>query len=308
MDPNDTASDANAQATEAGAPPEELASLPTADPSPGETSDAPSATGQAGAAKPDGDGEADSDRQTDHQKGDTAKLIRRLKGKLKAAETARDALQKAAETALKRAEAAATPAKPEPRQEDFGTYEEYVDALVSHRVEQRLAAERSASDAEAGEAPDLDEIRAQAEHTAATDAWAEQVADVKTRHPDFEQKVLDPALPITAPMADVLMRAEDGAEVAYYLAAHPEVCAEIASLPDPVSIALAIGQVSATRGLSPAAPPVEQQASVPSGPGPASAAPVIEPVSSAGRGGVPNPERMTTDDWMRWRNGALTKR
>jgi len=296
-DENASAPPAEAESKPAEATPETLDSPPAAEPSPGETPDAPDgAPEQAGAKKPDGDGEAEADR-----KHGTAKLIRRLKGRLKAVEAERDALRQAAEAALRRAETAREPSKPEPKQDDFGSYEEFIDALVSHRVEQRLAAERSRDEEPVPQ--DLDEVRRQAERKAATDSWAEQVAEFKKQHPDFEAKVFDPALPITAPMAEVLMRAEDGAEVAYWLANHPDVCAEIASLNDPVSIALAIGQATSARGSQPpaASPGGEQQASPAGAAAPGKAPPVIEPVSSAGSGTAPNPERMDIQSWMKWR-------
>lgn len=76
----------------------------------------------------------------------------------------------------------------------------------------------------------------------AVKTWTEKAADFAKSKPDYAEKVNDPTLPISAPMAKAIQVSEIGPEVAYHLAENRELAAEIARLPAEAA-AYAIGRL-----------------------------------------------------------------
>lgn len=176
----------------------------------------------------------------------------------------------------------------EPSLDQFKTYEEYVAAVADHRAEQKVQAllkqqeeQRQKQDAE----------RQRAEQRSTFQAKAEEFA---TTTPDFDEVAFNPSLPVTDVMADALNLSDKGPEILYHLGKHPEEAARISRL-SPVQAALEIGRLEAKLSLP-------QPRTVTKAP------PPIAPLSGGQGSLVVDPDKMTGDEWMRWRNDQLRKR
>ncbi len=81
--------------------------------------------------------------------------------------------------------------------------------------------------------------------------WAARVTEFKDEAPDFEQVVFQNAqLPISATMAEILMDADSGPQVAYYLGKNPVEAAQIAGQNEREQ-ALAIGRIEGRLNTKP---------------------------------------------------------
>ena len=75
----------------------------------------------------------------------------------------------------------------------------------------------------------------QSEYDARADAFAQDV-------PDFQQRVQDPNLRISPPMADVIRSTDVGPELAYFLASHPDESARLSRL-TPVEVGMELSSM-----------------------------------------------------------------
>lgn len=117
--------------------------------------------------------------------------------------------------------------KPDPK--DFQDFDSYQDALLEHKLEQRLAKEREESRKQSTEHEQARSMAEQAKRVRET-----LFASGKKEFSDFEAVALSDDVPITGPMAAALMRLPQGHKVWYHLGQNPDEAARIAELPDPV--------------------------------------------------------------------------
>lgn len=135
--------------------------------------------------------------------------------------------------------------------------------------------------------------------------WAEKEADFAKAKPDYREKVTDPSLPISRPMAQVIQQSEIGPDVAYYLAENRQLAAQIAALPLEAA-AHAIGRIEgrllaqqeATKA-APAPKPVVSQAPPPP--------PKIEAVEPDVRKSIYD-EGLSMNEWLAIRNKQVARR
>jgi hypothetical protein len=172
-------------------------------------------------------------------------------------------------------------AKGAPKPDQFKSYEEFLEARAEWKAEQRveslLGELRETAQRQAGKA-EQQKLQSQ---------WEKRVSDAMTTYDDFEEVALSPEVPISEPMMAAILRSPKGADVAYYLGKNPETAAQIAGL-DPVSAAIRIGEIAAT-----VAKPAPKRTTAAPAP--------INPVGSRAEA-QKDPNKMTTDEWMRWRN------
>ena len=174
-----------------------------------------------------------------------------------------------------------------PKLEQYNSIEEYLDALADHKASQKfdhLAKEREAKESQ---------TRQQQEVAKLHEGYTKQTEQARQAYEDFDDVVQDPDLPISQAMAEAIMRSSNGADVAYYLGKNPDQAARIASL-DPFSAAVEIGRIAATVGR-----PQPRKTS--------NAPPPIQPVGARATP-VTDPDKMSADEWIKWRNGQLKKR
>ena len=174
-----------------------------------------------------------------------------------------------------------------PKLEQYQSIEEYLDALADFKAAQK--ADKVFKEREAAER----QSRQQSEQAKLHEGFTKQTEDARAVYDDFDEVVDNPDLPISQAMAEAIMRSTNGADVAYYLGKNPEQAARLASL-DPFSAAVEIGRIAAT-----VVRPQPRKAS--------NAPPPIQPVGTRATP-VTDPDKMSTDDWLKWRNGQLKKR
>ena len=175
----------------------------------------------------------------------------------------------------------------EPQLAQFQTYEEYVAAVADYKVElrfQKLDQERQAAEA----------VKQKAE---VQTGFQRKADEFKAQTPDFEEVAYNPSLPITDVMADALNYSESGPQVLYHLGKNPEEAQRIAelSLRSPVAAAIELGKLEAKLSLP--QPRTTTQAPPP-----------IRPLSGGSGSAIVDPDKMTSDEWRKWREDQLRKR
>jgi hypothetical protein len=126
---------------------------------------------------------------------------------------------------------------PRPKEEDFKTYAQFVEALTDWTADRKLEA------AEAKRADAARNADAEAKGKAITDAHNARVGEAKTRYPDWDKafKGLDDNS-FTDPMVVFIFESDKGPDVTYYLATHREELERIAKL-SPLRQAAALGKI-----------------------------------------------------------------
>lgn len=171
-----------------------------------------------------------------------------------------------------------------PKLEQFQSIEEYLDALTDFKASQKI--EKISSERQAKE----NQTRQQQEAAKLHEGYVKQTEQARQAYDDFDDVVQDPDLPISKAMAEAIMRSNNGADVAYYLGKNPAEAARLANL-DPFSAAVEIGRIAAT-----VVRPQPRKTS--------NAPPPIQPVGARATP-VTDPDKMSTEDWLKWRNDQL---
>lgn len=112
-------------------------------------------------------------------------------------------------------------------------------------------------------------------------------ADARGRHPDFDAAVFDPQAPIAPVLAEALLEADDGPELAYFLAKNPADAVRLGRL-SPPQAAIELGRIVARWGR----PPARKTTNAPA------------PVSTLGGASASadkDPGRMPMAEYRRWR-------
>lgn len=172
----------------------------------------------------------------------------------------------------------------EPKQDQFQTYEEFVDAraqwAADKRFEERLQQER--------------ERQEQADAVSKREAFVDRARTFAATTPDYDQVAFNPSLPISDTVADALNLSDKGPEILYFLGKNPSEAQRISSL-TPVQAALEIGRLEAKLSLP-------QPRTVTKAP------PPINPLSGGSGSVVTDPDKMTQGEWMKWREDQIRKR
>lgn len=154
-----------------------------------------------------------------------------------------------------------TPVAP-PTLDQFGTVDEYAEALAAQKAEQILQQRQQ-----------------QARQTEIAASYQDREEDARDKYEDFEQVAYNPNLRITTVMAQAIQTSDVGPEVAYYLGVNPKEADRISYL-EPILQAKEIGRIEAKLAAN---PPVKRSTSAPS---------PISPVTAKTSG---NPAYDTTD-------------
>lgn len=176
----------------------------------------------------------------------------------------------------------------EPKLEQFETYEKYVEALADYRADLKV----SAKFAELEQAQRAREAQRQRDEVAQT--FQERARQFKAQAPDFEDVAYNPSLPVTDVMADAINTSEMGPQVLYWLGKNPQEAQRIAAMRNPVAVGREIGKV-------------EVKLSLPQPRTTTKAPPPISPIDG-GTGAINvDPDKMTADEWLAWRNSTMRK-
>jgi hypothetical protein len=169
-----------------------------------------------------------------------------------------------------------------PELDTYGSYDEYVEALADWKFDQRMQAERSREQEQ-----QLEQTRAQQVQT-----FQQRAQSVREAHDDFDEVVGNRSLPISEAMAETAYASEKGPELLYYLGQHPREAARIYAL-SPYAQAMEMGKLEVAISQ-----PSRTQTSAPD---------PIEPVSGVGGPQSVDPDKMTTAEWVQWRNNQLKR-
>lgn len=215
------------------------------------------------AAEP-AEGEHGKEAKPDNTPPGVKAEITRERNRRRAAEEAQQAAQKRLDEALE-AIKALTPkpppepvTEPRPRREEFGdpaSYDTALEVWAARAVERARAEAREAATRETKE--QLQQAQAKAEQDALVSTWAERRQKAMEQLPDYEAVAERDDVQITPPMAEAIMRSDNGAEVAYHLGKNPDEAARIAKLPSIGMQLFEMGKLAATLA-KPAAPAVSR--------------------------------------------------
>lgn len=203
--------------------------------------------------------------------------------------------RKRAEATTPKPEAEAPKTKPTP--DKFDDYNAYVEALADWKADEKVSAKLSERD-NATEAKQREESR--------TTNWQKGVEEAKKHHPDYEAVLSVSDVPIASHVQELLLDAESGPRLAYYLDRHPDVADKLNGL-TPTQAARELGRIEATFSAAPApnesteespapvketAPPVKARTTA--------APPPVKPAAS-GSSNVRPLEKMSMDEYVETR-------
>lgn len=175
----------------------------------------------------------------------------------------------------------------EPTLDKFQNFDEYVAAkaewIAARKIEQTLT-ERDKRQEAAREA---------AERSKTADSWNKRITQATAEMPDFEDVIASSDVPMTSAMQQAIMESDVGPRLAYYLAQNPDEAIKIAEMSPSRAIAT-LGRLEERLSSTPNKP-------VSSAPSP------IKPVGSRATVGK-DPDKMSTDEWLEWRQQQLKKR
>lgn len=112
---------------------------------------------------------------------------------------------------------------------------------------------------------------------------------------DYADKVYDPSLPLSPPVVELIAESDIGPKVAYYLAEHPDIARSLSQL-NPVQAAREFGRIEAALAAPSAKKPVSKA------PAPPPKLSAVEPEVDK------DPDKMSVDEWVRWREKQLRKK
>lgn len=168
-----------------------------------------------------------------------------------------------------------------PKQEDFASYEAYIDARADYRAAQTVKAERARAEREANE------VRARQTDAQRREALQRAAAEAAEKFPDFEEVVAEADIPVTPAMVEVLSESEDKPALMYWLAKNPDEARSIAAK-SPASQARILGQIEERLR---SAPPRKTVTEAPD-----------PPRTVKGKGSSsPDPEKMSMAEYTKWR-------
>lgn len=177
------------------------------------------------------EGEPEPEEHTEpKKKGGFQKRIEKLSTRANLAEQERDYWKEQALSGKSPEKKGETGEKPKPKIDDFKDFDAYLDARDAW-VEER-AVKRATSEAES-------KISVKSEQS----QWQGKLEAAREKHPDFDEVLNDANVPVSPAMHSILMRSEEGAEMAYYLGQHPEIGRQLASLA-PDAVAFELGKIA----------------------------------------------------------------
>lgn len=194
---------------------------------------------------------------------------------------------------LDRIEQAAQSQQP-PKEGDFEDYNEYLMALAAHRSVAALDErdKREITEETEAQKKQSEALRKQAEAELA-ESWQEQVLEAKERYADFDQVALDPRVPVTDDMVNLIASSDNGADIAYFLGSNRQEAARISQM-EPLEQARALGAIEAR--LSMPKPKTQTEAPDP-----------ITPIKPKSSGGLKDPSKMSMEEYMAARKAGKLK-
>lgn len=173
-----------------------------------------------------------------------------------------------------------------PTLEQFGYDESKYQAAITDYVRNLTRAEAKTV---------LEQERKAIEQQTRTQTFKQRESEFAATVEDYADKVYDPSLPLSATVVEMIAESDIGPKVAYHLAEHPDIARSMYSM-SPTQAAREFGKLearlsvqAAKRAVSTAPPPPPKMSAV---------EPEIEK----------DPDKMSTNDWLKWREKQLRKK
>lgn len=138
-----------------------------------------------------------------------------------------------------------------PKQDDFATYEEFIEARATHAATQ--AAEARYNALRQQEAQQNQARQQQERANSAYQNWVGKVADLSTKDPIRYQRAVETLGNMPAELGVMVMQDQAARELTEHFADHPEEGFRLASLP-PIQAAMELGRLGAKLAGSKAPP------------------------------------------------------
>lgn len=174
----------------------------------------------------------------------------------------------------------------EPTIDKFQNFDEYVAAkaewIAARKIEQTLTEREKRQVAE----------RESAERIKTAEQWQQRLQKATAEMPDFEDVLASSDVPMTATMQQAIMESDIGPKLAYHLARNPDDAVKIAQM-SPTKATIALGRLEERLSANPTKT--------------ASNAPA--PITPVGQRATvsKDPDKMSTDEWLKWRREQLKK-
>lgn len=123
---------------------------------------------------------------------------------------------------------AETPVSDEPKREQFGTYEEFIEARATFKAEK--AAETRAQKILDEDKRSTEQERTKGEQDKLTRQWNAQIEKARDDVDDFDEVCAESEATITRPMSGAILESDKGALIAYHLAKNPAEAERISKL------------------------------------------------------------------------------
>jgi hypothetical protein len=171
------------------------------------------------------------------------------------------------------------------RPEQFGSYDDYAEALAERKAEDLLARRES-----------------ERQQQSMLEQYHDREEATRDKYDDFDQVAYNPNLPVTEYMAQSIQASDVGPDVLYWLGSNPKEADRIARLP-PLLQAKEIGKIEVTLSSN---PPVRKTSTAP-----APINPVTARASGAPSYDTTDPrsvKSMSTSEWIEAERLRQTKR
>jgi len=170
------------------------------------------------------------------QRGETQRERDQMRQELDALRAEKAALRPAPSTPA--LTGAAPASDPEPQEDDFQTYAEFVKATSLWTARQAVR------DYEASQRQAQEQSRRQSWEADRTQSFAQRLSEAKTKHPDFDVLVNREDIELSPPMVEVIKDSPLAADLMLHFAAHPDDAQRLFALPP----MLAFGEMKALEG------------------------------------------------------------
>ena len=247
-----------------------------------ENSDSPPESTEAETTKPETPPETEEQRKSKYQR-----RIDRKNAEIAAARTEARLYKERLEQLEAQARQPQQRAAGAPTLDQFDNFEDYMSARVAFEAEKVV--ETRLSRVQQAEA----ERKAQEAHHRVLTSWQDKQAAAADKYADFEEVVGGSDAPVTPEMRQAIVESDAGADIAYYLAQHPEEAKRIAQL-SPIRQIAEIGKLE----LKASAPVVKRPTATP---------PPVSPIGAKAKA-EKDPSQMTDLEFAKWRKAQIAQR
>lgn len=206
------------------------------------------------------------------------------------AETRLKAFQEVQHGSAQSKQAPQEPASDEPKRDQFGSYEEFIEARAAWRAEK--AADEKVRKILDENRKTTEQERTRGEHEKLTRAWNAQIEKARDELEDFDEVCAESEAIVTPKMSEAILESDKGAMIAYYLAKNPGEAERISKLAPSKQVAAIVALEDKV------AKPAKQPSKAP------------EPIAPVGQKAEveKDPSKMSDAEFAAWRRKQIARR